>query len=388
MNTALTIDIQKDGWNTSKGFIKRDVPMPTLDEKHDPADASSVIVKIEFAGICGSDRGIWNRTAFTDLFTTALLREKKDLRILGHEFVGRVEQSGSAVANLYGVHVGDPVSGDSHVTCGKCFQCRIGEQEVCQDQKILGISTDGIFAQYVKIPAKNLWVVDYARVRPEICSLYDPFGNAVHALSKVDMRGARVAVFGCGQIGLFSILLARQFGAAKVIAIDINRDNIAMAKTLGAHEAILIEKKEKTYSYEHDPEVIARIQELTYGKGVDVSMEMAGFNSSLNNCIGATRFGGNIILFGIKDGDFVIPKFSELVIKGITLHSVIGRQIFRTWQIGQRVLSDKSNGVQEKMWQSIMNNGNETIIPLSGFTPALMEERMAKYPKLLFDMQR
>lgn len=387
MITALTLDLKKDGWKESKGFIKREVPMPTLDEAKTPADSASVIVKVDYAGVCGSDRGIWNRTAFTELFKSALLRDNKSLRILGHEFVGTVVEAGSAVDDLYGVKVGDPVSGDSHVTCGKCFQCRIGEQEVCQDQKILGISTDGIFAEYVKIPAKNLWVVDYARVRPEICALYDPFGNAVHALSKVDMRGARVAIFGCGQIGMFSILLARQFGAAKVIAVDVNKENIEMAKKLGAHEGIFIESKDKEHGYDHDPEVIARIKELTYGKGVDVSMEMAGFNSSLNNCIAATRFGGDIILFGIKDGDFTIPHFSDLVIKGITLHSIIGRQIFRTWQIGQRVLSDTTNGVQDNMWNIIMRGGDETIIKLSEFTPERMEERMAKYPKLVFDIQ-
>lgn len=384
---ALTIDLEKDGWEESRGFIKREVPMPVLDESVNKEDAVSVIVKVTFAGVCGSDRGIWNRSAFTDMFSSSLKKEGKSMRILGHEFTGEVVQAGSLVETLYGIKEGEPVSGDSHVTCGRCFQCRIGEQEVCRDQKILGISTDGIFAPYVKIPAKNLWVVDYNRVSPEVCALYDPFGNAVHAMTKVDMRGARVAIFGCGQIGMFSILLARQFGAAKIVAVDVNEHNVAMAKQIGAHEGIVIKQKEKEHAYDHDPEVIARINELTYGKGVDVSLEMAGFNSSVNNAIASTRYGGDIILFGIKDGDFVVPKFSELIVKGITLHNVIGRQIFKTWQIAQRVLSDSTNNVQEHVWKTIMHSGHGTIIKLSEFTPEMMEEKMKQYPKLLFDMQ-
>ena len=383
MIPALTIDLKQDGWGGSRGFIKRDIPMPTLEE----SDSASVIVKVQYAGMCGSDRGIWNRAAFTDMFREALDKENKSLRILGHEFVGEVVEAGKAVEGLYGIKVGDPVSGDSHVTCGKCFQCRVAEQEVCQDQAILGISIDGIFATYVKIPAKNLWVVDYDRVRPEVCALYDPFGNAVHALTKTDMRGARVAIFGVGQIGMFSVLLARQFGAAKVIAVDVNPDNVEMAKKLGAHEGIVISNKEKNNQYDADPDVVEKIMELTYGKGVDVSLEMAGFNSSVTNCIEATRFGGDVILFGIKDGDFTIPNFSRMVVKGLTLHNVIGRNIFKTWQTAQRVLSDRSNGVQDLIWGVVMNAGSGTMIKLSEFSPELVEDKMRKFPKLIFDLQ-
>lgn len=391
MNTsiqALTLDIEQDGWSNSRGFVKRNIPMPTLQEQETVGDATSVIVKVLYAGLCGSDRGIWCRCAFTDMFHTALKKEQKTMRILGHEFVGEVVDVGSQVTSLYGIKKGDTVSGDSHITCGKCFQCKMGEQEVCQDQTILGISIDGIFAEYVKIPAKNMWAVDFTRVRPEVCAVYDPFGNAVHALTKVDMRGSRVAIFGCGQIGLFSILLARQFGAAKVIAVDVNKHNLEIAKKLGAHETICIEPQEKKQQYERDADVIKKIYEITYGKGVDVALEMAGYNSSVNNCIDATRFGGQVILFGIKDGDLVIPEWSRIVVKGITIHNVIGRQLFKTWQIAQRVLSDVSNGVQDHVWSTILHHGRETIIPFSEYSVDLLEERMKKYPKILFDMTR
>ncbi|MBI2415686.1 MAG: alcohol dehydrogenase catalytic domain-containing protein [Candidatus Kerfeldbacteria bacterium] len=384
---ALTLDLQADGWSSSRGFIKRTVPRPILDETVQASDATAVIIKVQYAGVCGSDRGIWNRVAFSEMVQQSLEHEQKSLRILGHEFVGAVIQAGSMVQHLYGITVGNTVSGDSHVTCGRCYQCRLGEAEVCQDQAILGISTDGIFAQYVKIPAKNLWPVDLTRVRPEVCAVYDPFGNAVHALTKVDVRGARVAIFGCGQIGLFAILLARHFGAAKVIGVDTNAANLAMAKTLGAHEVIHLQPTEKMHDYDADAVVLKQIQSLTHGKGVDVSLEMAGFNSSVNNCLAATRFGGHIILFGIKDGDFTIPGFSRMIVKGLTIHNIIGRQIFYTWQIAQRVMSDKSNGIQDSIWEIILKQGNGTIITLSDFAPDIMEQKMAEHPKLLFDMQ-
>jgi len=391
---ALTIDIQKDGWDTSRGFVMHDVPMPELDEKLNPEDALSVVLKIRYAGVCGSDRGMWYRNAFKDMVHESLKKEGKTMRITGHEFVGEIVQMGSMVKRLYNdldeknpvkLEVGGLASGDSHVTCGRCYQCRIGEGHVCLNEAILGISIDGIFAEYVKIPAKNLWAIDETRIRPEIASILDPFGNAVHASTVTDFRGQRVAVMGAGPIGLFCVLLARNFGAAKVIAVDVNPANLAMAKQLGAHETILIEKKEKQHEHDADPEVIARIMELTYGKGVDIAMEMAGPPSSLNNCIQSTRRGGHVIAFGIKDGDVTIPNFSRnVIVRGLTLHGIIGRRIFGTWQIAQRVLSDKSNGIQDAIWNVILKGGKGTILDFKSFTPESFEKAMNENPKIIF----
>ncbi|OGI67317.1 hypothetical protein A3A05_03380 [Candidatus Nomurabacteria bacterium RIFCSPLOWO2_01_FULL_41_12] len=390
---ALTLDVKKDKWEKSRGFVMRDVAMPTLDEKKNPADAVSVILKIRYAGVCGSDRGIWYRNAWKDGVHDSLKREGKSMRITGHEFLGEIIEIGSMVQSLYQdtdlqnkarIEIGSLVSGDSHVTCGRCYQCRIGEQHVCINESILGITIDGIFAEYVKIPAKNLWAVDTARLRPEIAAIYDPFGNAVHATTVVDFRGQRVAVFGCGPIGLFSILLARNFGAAKVIAIDVNKNNLNMAKKLGAHEIILIPKTKKKNAWESDKSVVARIMKLTYGKGVDVALEMAGAFSSVNNAIDSARRGGQIIFFGLKDGDLTIPKFSRVIARGLTIHSIIGRQIFRTWQIAQRILNDKSNGIQDSIWNVILKKGRGTIINFKDFTPKSFEKAMNENPKIIF----
>ncbi len=393
---ALTFDSQLDGWEASRGFVQREVPMPQLDETENPEDAMSVIIKMQYAGVCGSDRGLWCRQAFKDLVHESLEREGKTQRIMGHEFVGEIVAVGSMVDRLYNdpdpnnpakVAVGSVVSGDSHVTCGRCFQCRIGQQHVCMNDTILGISIDGIFAEYVKIPAKNIWPIDLTRIRPEIASIMDPFGNAVHTAARVDFRGQRVAVFGAGAIGMFTILLARNFGAAKVIAVDTNADNLAMAKALGAHETIQIKPGERANNYDSDPAVIDRIMELTYGKGVDVSLEMAGPFSSVNNAIDATRRGGEVVFFGIKDGDLTIPKFNRTIVRGLTMHCVIGREIFKTWQTSQRVLSNKDNGIQDAIWNTILKGGKDTIIPFSTFTPESFEASMSAHPKIVFNMQ-
>lgn len=392
-NKGLVIDLSTQSWEESRGFSLTDLPMPTLDEAANPADAAAVILKVRYAGVCGSDLGLWNRSAFKDMFLAALARDGKTRRVVGHEFVGEIVEAGSMVKALYSdpdsqnlakIEVGSLVSGDSHVTCGRCYQCRLGEGHVCLDEAILGISIDGIFAQYVKIPAKNLWSIDASRVRPEIAAIFDPFGNAVHACTKADMRGQRVAIFGCGPIGLFSLLLARNFGAAKVIMVDINPANLAMAKKLGADETIQIEPKTKTADWQADPEVMERIMELTYGKGVDVAMEMAGPPSSVNNAIDSTRRGGQVILFGIKDGDLTIPNFSRVIVRGLTIHNVIGRRLFGTWQITQRVLSHKANGIQQAIWETILNGGQDTILPLPDFTPEAFEAATRQHPKLLF----
>lgn len=392
---GLIIDTAQTPWEQSHGFTKATLEMPVLDESQNPSDATSVIVKVKYAGVCGSDRGLWHRTAFRDLLHDSLQREGKTRRIVGHEFVGEIVAAGSAVAALYAdpdplnyakIAVGSIVSGDSHVTCGRCYQCRVGEANVCLNEAILGISIDGVFAEYVKLPAKNLWAIDESRVRPEIAAIYDPFGNAVHALTKVDVRGQRVAIFGAGPIGLFSLLLAKNFGAAKVIMVDVSQANLDTARQLGTSETILIEPSEKEHSWQSDPAVTTRIMELTYGKGVDIAMEMAGPPSSINNALDAVRRGGKVVLFGIKDGDLTIPNFSRLITRGITIHNVIGREIFRTWQIAQRVLSDRSNGVQDKIWEIILRGGNGTILPLSEFEPQAFEQKMDQYAKLLFKL--
>jgi len=179
---------------------------------------------------------------------------------------------------------------------------------------------------------------------------------------------------------MFTVLLARAFGAVKIVAVDILEANLNTAKELGAHEVVLLRKRD---DIEADPGLLQRIRELTYDKGVDVTFEMAGPNASVNNALAITRGGGEVVLFGLKDGDFVIPEFKDAIVKGLTLYGVIGRQIFQTWQTSQRMLSDKTNGIQEKVWKHILKEGRDTIIPLDSYSKELFEQKMAEHAKIL-----
>lgn len=380
---ALVFDTRNGFWEATRGFEKADVPEPVIDEKGNPGDADAVIIKVAYAGVCGSDRGIWSRTAFRDVMLGSMAAEGGTRRVLGHEFFGEVRQAGSRVRE---VAPGDFVTCESHVVCTACYQCARGEQHVCTNEKILGISYDGGFAEYVKVPRHIVWKTDTSRIRPEVAAMQEPFGNAVHAASKADLHGKNVAIFGLGPIGMFLTLIARGLGARSIIGVDLNPVARDMASRLGIDYVIPLDpatagRKEKPHA--HDVAVTDEIMAITGGTGVDVSFEMAGFNSSVNNCLFATRRGGDIILFGIKQGDFIFEDYNRLIVRGLTMHAVIGRRLWATWETTRRLLEDPQNGIQEKMWNVILNQGQGTIVPISEYTKEAFEKKMSEHPKIL-----
>ncbi len=364
-----------------------DVETPILDEKKASKDANSVIIKVRFAGVCGSDKGIWGRTAFGEQILHSLKAEGKKRRIIGHEFCGNITATGADVKKKFGLKPGDFVSCESHVVCNQCYQCRRGQKNVCTREKILGISYDGCFAEYIKVPAHIVWKTDKKKIRPEVAAVQEPFGNAVHAASKANLKNQTVVIFGLGPIGLFLLLAARGLGAKKIIGVEPNPKTIAMAKKLGIDAVIkLPPKKIKEHDHAHDPAVVKQIFKLTGGIGADVSFEMSGFNSSVNNAVMSTRRGGDVILFGIKSGDFVLENYNQLIVRGQTLHAVIGREVFGTWQTTRRLLENRKNGIQDKIWKVILDRGRGTILPIAGYTPAKFERLLAEHPKFLIKM--
>lgn len=387
---ALVFNKITTNWEDSKGFDLVDIEKPVLGY----GDENKVLIKVHFAGVCGSDRGIWYRTAFRDQILTSLEKEKKDIRIIGHEHFGEVIAVGSKVKNI---KAGDFVSAESHVVCNECFQCNRGEKNVCTNEKILGISHDGIYAEYVKLPEHIVWVTDTSKIRPEVAAMQEPFGNAVHAASKVDLNGKTVAIFGLGPIGLMLVLVARGMGAKHIIGIEPNPIAIEMAKKLGIDFVIplipVISPKAENQKRgspivagddrKHNSRVTNEIMKITDGLGVDVSFEMAGFNSSVNNCLFATRRGGHVVLFGIKTGDFVFEDFNRMIVRGYTIHCVIGREVFKTWETTKKLLEDTSNGIQDKLFRVLLNEGTDTILPIADFTKEKFEEKMNKHPKIL-----
>lgn len=376
---ALIFDKSKSDWETSKGFEKVDVQEPVLDGAN-PADDNQVIIKVHYAGVCGTDRGIWYRQAFKDAILNSIDAEDKPYRIIGHEFFGEVVKAGSKVKN---VKLGDFVSCESHVVCNECYQCKRGEKHVCTKEKIIGISQDGCYAEYIKVPSYIVWPTDTSKIRPEVAAMQEPFGNAVHAASKVDLKDKTVAIFGLGPIGLFLTLVIRGMGAKTIIGVEPNPIAQDMAKKLGIDYVIPLKPSKTDKPYAHNSEITDEIKKITNGIGVDVSFEMAGFNSSVNNCLYATRRGGDIVLFGIKQGDFVFEDFNRLIVHGFTLHSVIGRQLWETWETTRSLLENTDNQIQEKMYNIILNEGKDTILSIDDYTKEAFEEKMLKHPKIL-----
>lgn len=382
---ALTVDTTKQ-WDSSRGFDFVDVESPTIDEARNSSDASAVLIKVYYAGVCGSDRGIWYRQAFRDQILGSVRTEGQTRRIVGHEFFGEIVDAGSIARDRYHLAKGDYVACESHVVCNVCFQCRRGEKHVCTNEKILGISYDGAFAEYIKVPAHIVWKTDTTKIRPEVAALQEPFGNAVHAASKVDLRGKTVGIFGLGPIGLFALLVIKGMGAKNIIGVEPNPKAADMARELGIDYVIPLQSAIKEHSYRQDGEVVQRMREITDGIGVDVAFEMAGFNSSVNNAIYSTRRGGDVILFGIKSGDFVIENYDHLIVRGLTLHAVIGRHVFGTWEITRSLLEKTSNGIQELLWNVVLQQGRDTVLPLSEYSNERFEAMLNQHPKILLQM--
>jgi threonine 3-dehydrogenase len=373
---ALTFDRERDGWTRSTGLVKERVARPSLGE----GDDKSVLIRVKYAGFCGSDRGIWWRKAFGDMIQNSLAEEEKTTRIVGHELLGEVIGVGSAVTR---VKVGDVVSTESHIICDVCFQCLAGDAHVCAKDKIIGISMDGCFAETLKLPEKSLWPTDLTKIRPEVAAVQEPFGNAVHACQATDLKGKTVAVIGCGTIGLFAILIARGMGAKKVIGIEVDPHHAQLARELGCDAVLTPNVAPPDRPHAADPALREQIRALTDGVGVDVAMEMAGFNSSLNNAIKAVRRGGHVVLFGVKNGDAVIEDIHRVVMDGIQLHGIVGRQIFGTWEITKRLLEDRSNGIQDAVWKTILNEGKGTLVDINDWDKASFEKVISQHPKAL-----
>jgi len=381
---CLVFDKSSMVWDKSKGFNRVEVPIPVLDEKVDPGDADNVLVKVIYAGFCGSDRGIWNRTAFKGMIFDSLKREKKPTRIIGHEMVGEIVQVGSRALARFGYGPKDIVSTESHIICGTCYQCRIGQTHICSQDVIIGIGRDGCFAEYIKLPADVLWPTDPRKIKMKVAALQEPFGNAVHACTTADLRGKTLAVFGCGTIGLFVIMVARALGATRIIGIEPNPDNAAMARKLGADDVIPIDLSRSTpNTWSADKELVKEVRDAFGGIGPDVCMEMAGFNSSVNNAVQSARRGGEVILFGLKQGNIHIQAFDRVIVNGLTLHSVIGRRIFETWYITRNLLEDQTNGIQERIAEVILGGGEEAVVHIDEFTPESFEKTLALWPKPL-----
>ena len=381
---ALVFNTPRDEWETTTGMNMIDVPEPELDEGLRPGDSNKCIIKPLYTGFCGSDKSLWFRHAFKDLLLDSRDHDDQPYRICGHELLGEIIEVGSYSQSHYGYNPGDIVSTESHIFCGVCHQCKIGDAHVCSDHLIIGISTDGCFAERVKLPAKELWPTDLDKIRPEVAAIQEPLGNAVHACSRVDLRGKTVAVFGCGTIGLLSILIARSMGATTIIGIDPSKTNLKIAEELGVDSTLRVTTDPtKKSGPAPDMETANSIRKQCFDEGVDVAFEMSGSNQALNTAIASTRAGGDIILFGLSSGDYTLTSFQDIILYGKSMHSVVGRKVFQTWYVTSNLLMSQGHSLQDKIYNVILNRGQGTIFPFKGFNKKKFEEAITSHPKVV-----
>ena len=294
--------------SAGSGFALRDVAEPKIRE-------NEVLIRVRRAGVCGTDVHIyewdaWARGRCSPPF------------IVGHEFAGDVVQVGALVTD---VREGDRVTAEGHIVDGRCLLCRTGNAHVCPYTKIIGVDRDGCFAEYIAMPATNVWHLD-DNISFDIGGIHDPMGNAFHTALSADIPGATVLVTGCGPIGLFAIGICKAAGASRIIASDINETRLALASRMAAHDVV------------HPNEAANVVKRHTDGHGVDVVLEMSGVPSAIHQAFALVRVGGHVQMLGIPSKPMEVDFATEVIFKGITVYGVVGRRMYQTWHQMTRFL--------------------------------------------------
>ncbi len=298
--------------SAAPGAVIGDIELPRCG----PAD---LLLRVRATSICGTDVHIWN---WNDWARTTV----RPPLVLGHEVSGEVVEVGRDVT---GFKVGDCVSVESHIPCGDCAQCRDDRMHICDRLQILGVHRQGTFAEYLSVPALCAWK-NLPGTPPEVASILEPLGNAVHAADEAAVADKKVAVFGCGPTGLFTVMAAKALGAASVFAVDVNRRRLAMARSLGADEVF----------EGADPDVWRIVARQAGGTGVDAAFDMSGSPSGIVNALRSLRKGGTLIAFGLPKLPVQVDFSNDLILPGRRILGVVGRHMFRTWGTMQRLLNE------------------------------------------------
>ncbi len=282
----------------------------------------TVKIKLEAASVCGTDLHIYSWDAWS-------AGRIKPPRIIGHEFCGTVIELGEGVTDRA---VGDFISSESHIVCGKCRQCLEGQGHVCVNTVILGVDIDGGFADFAVVPAMNARPTSRS-IPPEIASFQDALGNAVHTVMAGPVKDQTILITGMGPIGLFAIAICKALGAKKVIGTEISPYRIALAEEMGVDVVINPATED----------VNARLRQEA-PDGVDGTLEMSGHPSSLGLAIEHTRPGGRLSLLGVFPSNVQPFDINSLIFKGIDVQAIVGRRIWQTWdQMGELLSSGKLN---------------------------------------------
>jgi len=300
-----------------KKYPKQGAEVTTLEAPK--VGENEVIVKVKVASLCGTDVHIWDWNQW------AQNRIKKFPLIFGHEVSGEVVELGRNVKSL---QEGDMVSAETHIVDGTCYQCRTDRMHICQNLKILGVDTNGVFAEYFALPERNAWKND-PNLDPAVTSIQEPLGNAVQAVLPKDhiedVAGKNIAVLGCGPIGLMAIAVLKELGAAKILATagGSNKVRMELAKRMGA-DMVLSAREE-------GENIVKIIRNATDGKGVDVALEMSGASSAVKQAFEILTPGGRVSLLGIFERPVELDLNDALIFKATTIYGITGRRMFQTW---------------------------------------------------------
>ncbi|HEX2419863.1 MAG TPA: L-threonine 3-dehydrogenase [Micromonosporaceae bacterium] len=292
--------------DSEPGLTLTDRPLPVIGD-------TDVLIRVLRTGICGTDLHIdaWDNWAAQTI---------RPPLIPGHEFVGEVAEVGSAVAGgERPVAVGDLVSGEGHLVCGRCRNCMAGRRHLCIRTVGLGVHTDGAFAEYVALPAGNVWV-HTEPIDLDVAAVFDPFGNAVHTATTFNVFGEDVLITGAGPIGIMAAAVVRHAGARHVVITDVSDYRLRLAEKVGVSLALDV-----THSRIADAQ-----RELGMKEGFDVGLEMSGQPSALRDMIANMTHGGRIAMLGLPSREIAID-WSKVVTHMLTIKGIYGREMFETW---------------------------------------------------------
>jgi threonine 3-dehydrogenase len=285
-----------------EGIWMGEVPLPEVGH-------NDVLIRVHKSAICGTDVHIYNWDAWAQKTIPVPM-------VVGHEYYGIIERVGGEVE---GYKPGDRVSGEGHITCGHCRNCRAGKRHLCRNTVGVGVNRTGSFAEYLSIPAFNVFKVP-DNVSDEAAAIFDPYGNAAHTALSFDMVGEDVLITGAGPIGIMAVAIAKHVGARHVVITDVNEYRLELARKMGATLAVNAAKTTL-------PEVM---QQLGMTEGFDVGLEMSGNRNAFESMLEAMHHGGRVALLGILPGDCAVD-WSQVIFKGLILKGIYGREMFETW---------------------------------------------------------
>lgn len=273
------------------------------------AGPNDLLIKIRKTAICGTDMHIYAWDEWSQNTIPVPM-------IVGHEYVGEVVGMGQEVR---GFETGDRVSGEGHITCGHCRNCRAGRRHLCRNTFGVGVDRQGAFAEYLVIPAFNAFKIP-DNISDELAAIFDPFGNAVHTALSFNLTGEDVLITGAGPIGIMAAAVAKHVGARHVVITDVNEYRLELAMKMGASRAVNVAKQN----------IEDVMQELGMTEGFDVGMEMSGVPSAFTSMLENMNHGGKIAMLGIPSSDMAID-WTKVIFKGLEIKGVYGREMFETW---------------------------------------------------------